>query len=161
MLPVELPVRTPFQYQVEKLCNVVLADCKQPTIHTKSSTREILYDQAETCFVINYCHAEALRKTNLLCDPPLSACTKRTCHQGILERDTGVNIDIDNVFVAHHMLSLSSCCVLINGLSFEVAILRHVRRRFFCDVGCAPPIIVFFVVRSLGKVLGSRRGAWL
>ena len=144
MLPVELPVRTPFQYQVEKLCNVVLADCKQPTIHTKSSTREILYDQAETCFVINYCHAEALRKTNLLCDPPLSACTKRTCHQGILERDTGVNIDIDNVFVAHYMLSLSSCCVLINGLSFEVAILRHVRRRFFCDVGCAPPIILEF-----------------
>ena len=31
--------------------------------------------------------------------------------------------------------------MLINGLRFEVAILRHVRRRFFCDVGCAPPII--------------------
>ena len=95
--PLVLPVELSPQYQVEKLCNVVLADCKQPTIYTKSSTREILYDQAETCFVINYCHAEALRKTNLLCDLPLSACTKRTRHQGLLKRDTGVNIDIDNV----------------------------------------------------------------
>ncbi len=36
--------------------------------------------------------------------------------------------------------------MLINGLRFEVAILRHVRRRFFCDVGCAPPIVVVVVV---------------
>ena len=40
--------------------------------------------------------------------------------------------------------------MLINGLRFEVAILRHVRRRFFCDVGCAPPIIVVLVVVPRG-----------
>ena len=38
--------------------------------------------------------------------------------------------------------------MLINGLRFEVAILRHVRRRFFCDVGCAPPIIFVPLIPS-------------
>ena len=86
----------------------MLANCKQPAIYTKGSAREILYDGAEKCFVNNYCHAEELRDKTLLCDPPLSACTKRTRCQGKLEIDTGVNMDIENVFEVRYMFSLSS-----------------------------------------------------